>query len=59
MEYKSNCYYLIQWKDDNEIVVTDGWNLNAIKHQDRKEGGSSVYVLREATQEDIDKYGIS
>ena len=33
MKYKSNGYYLIQWKDDNEITVTDGWNLNAIKHE--------------------------
>lgn len=57
--YDSSKYYLIMWRDDYEMAVTDGWNVQAIKHQDSKEGGCSISVLREATQEDIDKYGVS
>ena len=56
--YDSNKNYLIRWKSDNAIEIVDGWNLNAIKHRDLKEGYVSVVVLREATKEDIEKYKI-
>lgn len=54
--YDSNKNYLIRWKSDNAIEIVDGWNLNAIKHRDLKEGSNSIVVLREATKEDIEKY---
>ena len=58
-QYDSKKFYLIKWKSDNKITVVNGWNLNAIKHRDFKENYTSVIVLREATKEDIEKYGIS
>jgi len=53
--YQSNKKYVVQWYD-GDIEVTDGWNLNAIRHRDNKKGYCSLNVLREATEEDIKIY---
>ncbi len=56
-EYPSKELYLIQWVNDNELSVTDGWNINAIQHQELKEKEKMIKILRPATKEDVERYG--
>ena len=49
--------FVIQWKSDNEIEVTTGYQIEAIKHSEQKwYDKSQVNILRKATQKDIENY---
>lgn len=57
MGYPSTTLYVVEWINEKQFSIEDGWSLNAIIHRDQKEGTISVRVLRKAGQTDIDYYG--
>lgn len=50
--------YLIQWLSDYEINVTTGYQIEAIRHTEKKwySGISQIEILRVASDDDIKKY---
>ena len=58
---KSSKLYLIRWNNDGELQVTDGFNIEAMRHSERKNyGGEHQFVIiREATEQDKIEYGVN
>lgn len=52
--------FLIKWESDLQLEITNGYQIEAIRHSERKwyNGEKQMYVLRKATADDIKKYPI-
>lgn len=50
--------YVIQWLNDKEVVVTTAYQIQAIKHSEKKwyNNMETFKVLRRATRDDISMY---
>ena len=47
----SKTLYVIKWKNDRQIIITSGWQINAIRHSEKKwyNGEPQMEILRKAT----------
>ncbi len=52
----SKTLYVIKWKNDRQIIITSGWQINAIRHSEKKwyNGELQMEILRKATKEDLE-----
>lgn len=52
--------FLIKWKSDLQLEIINGYQIEAIRHSEKKWYNSEkqMYVLREATKDDKNKYEI-
>ena len=46
-----------RWNSDHQTIITSGWQINAIRHSEKKwyNGESQMRVLRKVTDEDFEK----
>lgn len=52
----SKTLFVIKWKCDRQVIVTSGWQINAIRHSEKKwyNGELQMEILRKATKEDLE-----
>ena len=52
--------FLIQWLSDGELEVTSGFQIEAIRHSEKKwyNGMPQMKILRKATMEDMATYEV-
>ena len=52
--------FLIKWKSDLQLEIINGYQIEAIRHSEKKWYNSEkqMYILREATKDDKNKYEI-
>lgn len=57
-EKMKECLYLIQWNGGGQHAVTSGFQIEAIRHSEKKwyGGEPSMRILHEATLEDLAAY---
>lgn len=53
----SKTLYVVKLNSDHQTIITSGWQINAIRHSEKKwyNGESQMRVLRKATDEDFEK----
>lgn len=53
----SKTLYVIKWNCDHQTIITSGWQINAIRHIEKKwyNGESQMRILRKTTDEDFEK----
>ena len=60
LQYKTKIVktlYVVKWNSDHQTIITSGWQINAIRHSEKKwyNGESQMRVLRKVTDEDFEK----
>ena len=48
--------YVIKWKSDRQVIITSGWQIDAIRHSEKKwyNGEPQIEILRKASKEDLE-----
>lgn len=56
MGRRKNHMYVIQWKSDGALEVTSDYQIEAIRHSEKKwyNGEPQMKILRVATKEDLE-----
>lgn len=52
--------FLIKWLADYQIEITNGYQIEAIQHSEKKwyNGEHQMIILRESTEEDLKRYPV-
>lgn len=52
----SKTLYVIKWNSDHQTIITSDWQINAIRHSEKKwyNGEPQMEILRKATKEDLE-----